>query len=48
MPVLQDRETLEAELYAARATPAEIEAGARRLLAEARGTSSPRLAGRPG
>lgn len=37
MPVPQDWETLEAELHAAGVTPAEIEAGARRLLAEARG-----------
>jgi DNA-binding XRE family transcriptional regulator len=33
----QDWETLEQELYAAGGDPAEVEAGARRLLAEARG-----------
>jgi ribosome-binding protein aMBF1 (putative translation factor) len=33
----QDWETLEQELHAAGVSPAEIEAGARRLLAEARG-----------
>ncbi|MDX6743513.1 helix-turn-helix transcriptional regulator [Actinocorallia sp. A-T 12471] len=37
MPVPEDWETLEAELYAAGVTPAEVEDGARRLLAEARG-----------
>ena len=40
----QDWETLEHELHAADVSPAEIEAGARRLLAEARGTNSPRRA----
>jgi DNA-binding XRE family transcriptional regulator len=33
----QDWETLEQQLYAAGVDPAEVEAGARRLLAEARG-----------
>ena len=33
----QDWETMEAELHAAGVSPAEIEAGARKLLAEARG-----------
>jgi hypothetical protein len=33
----QDWETLEQELYAAGVDPAEVQAGARRLLAEARG-----------
>ena len=33
----QDRETLERELHAAGVSPAEIEAGACRLLAQARG-----------
>jgi ribosome-binding protein aMBF1 (putative translation factor) len=33
----QDWETLERELHAAGVSPAEVEAGARRLLAEARG-----------
>ncbi|MCP9958955.1 MULTISPECIES: helix-turn-helix domain-containing protein [Streptomyces] len=33
----QDWETLEQELYAAGVEPAEVEAGSRRLLAEARG-----------
>jgi hypothetical protein len=37
----QDWETLEPELHAAGVSQAEIEAGARRLLAEARGISSP-------
>jgi ribosome-binding protein aMBF1 (putative translation factor) len=35
--IAQDWETLEQELHAAGVSPAEIEAGARRLLAEARG-----------
>lgn len=33
----QDWESLEQQLYAAGVDPAEVEAGARRLLAEARG-----------
>lgn len=33
----QDWETLEQELYSAGVEPAEVEAGSRRLLAEARG-----------
>ncbi len=36
----QDWESLERELHAAGVTPAEIEAGARRLLAESRVVSS--------
>ncbi|GGP89560.1 hypothetical protein [Streptomyces roseolilacinus] len=38
----QGWETLERELYAAGVEPAEVEAGSRRLLAEARGADSPR------
>lgn len=38
----QDWETLERELHAAGVSPAEIEAGACRLLAQARGTSARR------
>ena len=43
----QDWETLEDELHAAGVTAEEIQAGARRLLAENRGTSSRRPASRP-
>ena len=39
--IAQDWETLEQELHAAGVSPAEIEAGARRLLAEAKDTSPP-------
>jgi hypothetical protein len=40
----QDWETLERELHAAGVSPGEIEAGARELLALARGHRSPRPA----
>jgi len=44
----QDWEILERELHDAGVSPAEVEAGARQLLAEAADTGSPRHASMPG